>query len=148
MALPVTAAAMKSQWKNLLVAVSLGHLMFVRRWYDLEHLQAKALDYYRGVAADDTLAAATLAASLLLAVVFRVSWLWVERHPSRFRVTLGHCAFLTMLVLPLETMRRFWNVESGRYDWFTNLSLFTVEGLLAAGIVLRLGGSMRILETA
>src|SRR5258708_23894237 len=125
--------AVKRQYQYWLVAVSLGHLLFVRRWWDLEHLQAKALDYYREAPASGTLAAATLLGSLLLALLFRASWMWVERNPNRFRVTLGHCVFLAVLIFPLETMRNFWNAESGRIDWFTNLSILTLDGVLIGG---------------
>src|SRR5713101_963336 len=148
MALPIAAATMKSQWKNLLVAVALGHLLFVRRWYDLEHLQAKALDYYREGPATGTLAAATLLGSLLLALLFRLSWMWVEQNPNRFRMTLGHCVFLAVLMTPLEAMRNFWNASGDGIDWFTNLALLTLDAMLIIGIIARLRGSTRILQAS
>jgi hypothetical protein len=138
--------AVKTQWRCWLVAISLGHLLFVRRWYDLEHLQAKALDYYRAAPATGTLAAATLLGSLLLALLFRLGWMWVESNPNHFRVTLGHCVFLAVLVVPLETMRNFWNAAGSGIDWFTNLSLLTLDAVLIGGIVARLRGSTKILE--
>jgi len=138
--------AVKQEAKYWLIAVSLGHLVFVRRWYDLEHLQAKALDYYRAEPATGTFAAATLLSSLLLALLFRVGWMWVERNPNRFRGTLGHCVFLAVLVIPLETMRNFWNAAGPSIDWFTNLSLLTLDALLIVGILTRLWGSAKILQ--
>jgi hypothetical protein len=144
--------AVKRQWRYWLVAVSLGHLLFIRRWYDLEHLQAKALDYYREAPATGTLAAATLLGSLWLALLLRLGWMWVERNPSRFRVTLGHCVFLAVLLVPLETMRNFWNAslpDGGHsVDWFTNLSLLTLDALLIIGIFARLRGSTKILDAS
>ena len=46
MALSISPAA-RRQLTNGLTAFSLGTLCFIRRWYDLEHLQPRGLDYFR-----------------------------------------------------------------------------------------------------
>ena len=46
MALSLSPAA-RRQLTNGLTAFSLGTLCFIRRWYDLEHLQPRGLDYFR-----------------------------------------------------------------------------------------------------
>ena len=46
MALSLSQAA-AGKLKNLLVCFSVGNLCFLRRWYDLEHLKERSMDYYR-----------------------------------------------------------------------------------------------------
>jgi hypothetical protein len=46
--------------KNFLICFSVGNLCFLRRWYDLEHLKERSMDYYRTGPADLTLLGATL----------------------------------------------------------------------------------------
>jgi hypothetical protein len=141
---------LKRQLENIVICLALGSLGFVLRWYDLEHLQSKGLDYYRGEPppAHAVLFPATLIASILLALIFRLGWAWVEWNPTRLRRTFGHSVFLMAMIYPLECVRRYWNMETQRFDLGANLALLFLELMLAAGIVLRFRGSERIVRAA
>ena len=147
MALSVSPA-LRRQVRLGLVALSLGNLMFLRRWYDLEHVQSKALDYYRAGPASGVLLASTCLASLIAAAAFRLAWMWVESSPHRLRSLVGHCSFLTVLIFPPELMRRYWNSTGDGFDWFTNISILALEILLLRGIVQRLLGSPKSVMAA
>lgn len=147
MALSLTPAA-RHQLKNLLIAFSLANLCFLRCWYDLEHLRERGIDYYRRAPADGTLLEATLVAACLFTAVFYAAWRWVERHPSALKRRLAQAAFLLVCIYPLESVRRYWNQQSGRIDLFSNVTLFSIEAILMAGIVLALSGNSRIAHAA
>src|SRR6202167_1514326 len=101
MALSLSPAA-PSKLKDFLVCFSLGNLCFLRRWYDLEHLKERSMDYYRTRPADPTLLAATLISAFLLTAVFWLAWLWANRRPTPAKMQLARCAFLLLLIFPLE----------------------------------------------
>jgi hypothetical protein len=147
MALSISPAA-RHQLINLLTAFSLGNLCLIRRWYDLENLQPRGLDYFRTAPADSTLLFSTILGALILAVVFWLPWLWVERHPSPGLRKFAHCVFLLILVFPIESVRRYWNAQTDRFDIGSNLALGIVELLLAAGFVAVLLGNTRVLIPA
>jgi hypothetical protein len=141
-----TAARIKI--KDFLVCFSLGNLFFLRRWYDLEHLKEVSMDYYRTRPADPTLLGATLISALLLTLVFWLAWLWVERRPSEAKMQFARCAFLLLMMFPLESVRRYWNSEGNRPDIGTNIAIFGIEALLGTGLVLALFGNLRVLRAA
>lgn len=147
MALFATAAA-RQQLRYLLVALSLGNLVFIRRWYDLENLRSQGLDYYRGTAPPEghILLNATLVASLAVAVVFRLAWLAVEKWPVLRE--FGECMFLITLAYPLESIRQYWNAQSRQIDLGANVALIALELLLMTGVAFRLMGSSRIVRSA
>jgi hypothetical protein len=147
MALSVSTAA-RGKLKDLLICFSVGNLCFLRRWYDLEHLKERSMDYYRTGPADLNLLWATLIAAFLLTAVLWLAWWWVQRHPSPARLKLARCGFLLLLIFPLESVRRYWNEEIGRVDLGSNIALLAVEALLAAGLVLVLFGNTRVLGPA
>jgi len=131
-----------------LIALSAGCLCFIRRWYDLERLEPRALGYLRAVPPDRTLLLATVVAALIVTAIFWLAWTWVERHPTLFRRRLGHAIFLLVMLSALESVRRYWNSESSRFDTGSNLALAVLEGLLACGFVMVCFGRPRILFAA
>ncbi len=142
------SSAARARWKDFLVCFSLGNLFFLRRWYDLEHLKERSMDYYRSHPADPTLLLATLTAAFLLSCLFYLAWLWVQRRPTHFKMQLARCAFLALLIFPLESVRRYWNSEGGHADIASNVSIFVIEALLVFGLGLTLAGNFRVLRAA
>jgi hypothetical protein len=147
MELSISPAA-RAKLKDFLICFSLGNLCFLRRWYDLEHLKERSMDYYRVHPADPTLLMATLISALLLSVAIWLAWLWVQRDPTPRKLQLARCGFLLLLVFPLESVRRYWNSEGGRTDWGTNGAVLALEILLAAGLVFTLLGNRRVVLAA
>lgn len=147
MALSLSPAAL-DKLKNFLICFSVGNLCFLRRWYDLEHLKERSMDYYRTGPADSTLLMATLVAALVLTGVLWLAWLLVERYPTPARLKLAQCAFLLLLIFPLESVRRYWNGEGAQPDAVTNVALLVIEAILGTGIFLRLWGNTRIVRAA
>ncbi len=126
----------RDKLKNLLICFSVGHLCFVRRWYDLELLKERYLDYYRTGPADQKLLWATLIAASLLTATLWLAWRWVERRPSPAKLKLAHCSFLLLLIFPLESVRRYWSEELGRAGPGFTFTILAVEAVLAAGAVM------------
>src|ERR1700731_4511397 len=102
--------------KNALICFSVANLCFLRRWYDLEHLNERSMDYYRSAPADENLLWATLISAFLLAAGLWLGWLWVDWRPTRARLMLARCGFLLLLIFPLESIRRYWNENMGQAD--------------------------------
>lgn len=147
MPLPISPAA-RHELKRIIICISLGNLCFLRRWYDIEHLQARAVDYFRSGPADHTLLSATLIAAKILAAAFWLAWWLVRRSGSpRLRVW-AHAGFLLVLMFPIESIRRYWNIQVHHFDYGASISLFVVEALLAWGIVMRFRGNPRVVLTA
>lgn len=147
MALSLSPAA-RRQITNGLTAFSLGTLCFIRRWYDLENLQPRGLDYFRAAPGDLTLLAATVVSALLLGAAFYGAWYWVERSSSRKLRAFAQLCFLLALMYPIESVRRYWNTLTDHFDYGSNISLWVVEAILAAGVVMLLSGNRRILKPA
>jgi hypothetical protein len=147
MALSLSPAA-SNNLKNLLICFSLGNLCFLRRWYDLEHLRERSMEYYRSGPADPTLLYATLAGSLVLTGCFWLLWMWVEWRPTPGKLRLAHTGFLLALIFPLESVRRYWNTEGERYDLATNIALVGIELTLLVGMVLAAMGNARMVNGA
>src|SRR5580698_2754689 len=74
-------AKLRHHLTNLLIALSAGTLVFIRRWYDLERLEPQALGYLRAAPIDRTLLISTVCSGLIMAALFWLAWTWVERHP-------------------------------------------------------------------
>lgn len=142
------SSAARTRLKDFLICFSLGNLFFLRRWYDLEHLQERSMDYYRTRPADPTLLVATLISALLLTLVFWLAWLWVRHRPTEAKMQLARCVFLLLMIFPLESVRRYWNSEGNRPDLGTNIAILAIEALLAAGLVMTLFGNLRVLHAA
>lgn len=147
MALPLSPAT-RDSIKNLLICFSLANLCFLRRWYDLEHLKERAMDYYRAGPPDGTLMEATLICVLLLTAVFWVGWMWVERKPSPARVKLAQAVFLLACAYPLESVRLYWNQDADHFDVISNVALIALETVLGMGVVLAIMGNPRIVRAA
>lgn len=145
MALSLSPAA-RTKIKDFLVCFSLGNLCFLRRWYDLEHLKERSMDYYRTRPADPTLLYATLISATLLSIVFWLAWLWVERWPSQRKLQLARGGFLLLLIFPLESVRRYWNSEGNHADWGTNGAVLLIELMLAIGMVMTFRGNLRVVN--
>jgi hypothetical protein len=146
MALSVSATD-SNKLKHLLVACMAGNLCFVRRWYDLERLQGSGLDYYRESPQTPDLFIATLLAAFLVTCVFYFGWKWTT-FGAPWRRRAGLAIFAVVLAFPLESIRRYWNIETGRIDIGSNLSLLTLEIVLGAGVILALRGNFRIAQSA
>ena len=147
MALSISAAA-RRQITNGLTAFSAGTLCFIRRWYDLEHLQPRGLDYFRTGPPTLTLLEATVVASMILAAALWAAWYVVQRSGAKWLRTLAYGTFLLMLMYPIESVRRYWNTQTEHFDIGSNFALWLVETLLAAGVVMVLRGNLRILYSA
>lgn len=147
MALSLSPAA-RRQITNGLTAFSLGTLCFIRRWYDLENLLPRGLDYFRAAPGDLTLLISTVVSALLLAAVIYGAWYCVERRGSRRLRTFAHVCFILALLYPIESVRRYWNTLTDHFDYGSNISLWAVEAILATGIVMLLFGNRRILNPA
>lgn len=147
MALSLSQAA-RRQLTNALTAFSLGTLCFIRRWYDLEHLQPRGLDYFRSAPESLAFLESTILAAMLLAAVFWGAWRWAERSSFPQLRAFGRVAFLLVLMYPIESVRRYWNSQTDHFDLGSNLSLWVIEAILAAGVVALLLGSRRILQPA
>jgi len=106
------------------------------------------MDYYRSAPEDPSLLTATVLGSVLLALAFFIAWLWVEWRPSAWKVALGRCGFLLVLLYPLESVREYWNTEGQRNDLGTNIALLSIEAVLAAGVVMTLTGNLRVVRAA
>jgi hypothetical protein len=144
---PAARHSVKRQLKDGLVCFSLANLCLLRCWYDLEHLRERGMNYYRRAPADQTLLEATLIAAVLMAFLFWLAWKWVERNPTPVKLRLAQVGFLLLCIYPLESVRRYWNQQGGR-DLFSNLVLFSIEILLAVGVVLAVFGHARIVHAA
>jgi len=147
MPLPLSETAIR-KLKDLLVCLSAGCLCFLVRWYDLDHLQAHSMDYYRTEPQDTALLWATAGAALALGFAMWLAWLVVERSRSPRLRLVAQCGFLLVLIFPLESVRRYWNVQIGHADIGANLALLLAEGMLAAGIVMACRGNLRIVHSA
>jgi hypothetical protein len=147
MSLSLSPAA-RENLTDLLICFSLGNLCLLRRWYDLEHLQSRSVDYLRTGPPDRTLLYATLICSSLLTIVFWLLWRWVKGRGSGRMLKLARCGFLLILMFPLESVRRYWNIEIGHVDWGSSAALLTIELLLAIGLGMALTGNLRILHAA
>jgi hypothetical protein len=140
--------AARHQLNNLLVCFSAGNLCFLRRWYDLEHLQERSMNYYRTAPETPALLVATIAAACLLSLAFYAAWRWVERNPSPLKLKFGYCGFLLALMFPLESVRQYWNTEGAAYDLATNIVIICIEAILASGVALALAGNPRVVRAA
>jgi hypothetical protein len=144
MALSLSPAA-RENLKDIFVCFSLGNLIFVRRWYDLEILQETGLDYLRPGPASSTLLMSTLLAGLLLGTIFWIGWQWARQRGGLW-IKFAHGCFLMALVFPLESVRRYWNAELGHADLATNMALLSIEALLFIGLILALRGNPRVVR--
>lgn len=145
MALPISQAA-RRHLNNALTAFSLGTLCFIRRWYDLENLQPRGLDYFRSAPGNLTLLVSTICAALVLAGVFWGAWYAVEKSGSARLRTFAHVCFVLVLMYPIESVRQYWNMQGDHFDYGSNISLWVVEAILAYGVIMLLLGNRRILK--
>ena len=147
MSIPLSPAA-KQRLRDLLIGVSLANLFVLRRWYDVEDLQAVSLDFFRTRPPVNTPLYATLLAAAILSAIFWLLATLVRRSGKPWLLTAARVAFLAALIVPLETIRRYWNYRIARADWSSNLALVALDLILLAGIVGVLRGHVRILHAA
>lgn len=134
--------------KNFLVCFTVGNLCFIRRWYDLENLQAHSVDYYRTAPPNPTLLIATVLSGLILSCALFLGWRWLERNATAGRVKAAQFFFLLLLIYPLETVRRYWNLDREQIDLGSNAALLLVESILAIGAIMALVGRPRVAYAA
>lgn len=139
---------LKSHLRDFGICLSLGNLCLIRRWYDLEHLQERSVNYYRTGPADPTLLIATIIASFVIALVIWLLWRVAQLTPSTRIKTMARGVFLALLILPLESIRRYWNQQAGSVDWGSNLALVGLELTLVLGMFLAFRGNPRVLRAA
>jgi len=137
----------RSKLTHLLLACTAGSFCFVRRWYDLEILQGHGLDYYRESPQSSDLFIATLLASFLVTCVFYFGWRW-STYGAPWRKRATFFVFAVALAFPFESIRRYWNIDSGHFDIGSNLAMLALEVLLLAGGVLALRGDFRVVRSA
>src|SRR5258706_5721092 len=123
MSMPSQPTQSRQDLKNFLVCFTVGNLCFIRRWYDLENLQAHTVDYYRTAPTNPTLLLATVLSGLILSCVLWLAWRWLERNATPGRLKAAQGLFLLLLIFPLESVRRYWNLERAHIDLTSNASL-------------------------
>src|SRR5215471_14282346 len=137
----------RNKLKHLPVAFTAGNLCFVRRWYDLERLQGAGMNYYRESPQSPNLLVGTLLAAFLLTCVFYFGWRWATSG-APWRKRAAQCTFCFVLAFPLESIRRYWNVETGRFDIGMNLAMMALDAMLIVGAILVWRGNVRIPQAA
>ncbi len=147
MSLSLSPAA-QQRLRDLVISLSLGNLVVLRRWYDIEQLQAIPLDYFRTHPPTNVLLYATLLGFSICSAIFWLLAQMVRRIGKPWLVTTARLAFLAVLIIPLETIRQYWNFQVGRADWPSNLSLVALDLLLVAGMAGILRGHLRIFQAA
>src|ERR1700752_1147963 len=108
MSISVPATA-RYQLRDIFFCASLGCLCFIRRWFDLEILQVRALDFYRSAPRDPGLLVATLLSSSILALAFWLLAQWVRRIDNPRLTAIARCVTLLAITYSIESMRRYWN---------------------------------------
>jgi len=147
MSISVPATA-RYRLKDALFCASLGCLCFVRRWFDLEILQVRGLDFYRSAPRDPGLLVATLLSCLILAVTFWLLAQWVRRRDNPRLTAIARCVTLLVIAYAIESMRRYWNSEFRLIGWTSNGILIAIEFGLALGAGTAVMGNHRILRVA
>ena len=127
---------------------SLGCLCFIRRWFDLEILQVRGLDFYRTAPRDSGLLVATLLSCSLLALIFWLLAQWVRLVNNPRLTATARCVTLLVITYAIESMRRYWNSEFRLIDWTSNGILIAIEFGLALGAGMAIMGNRRILQMA
>ena len=147
MPLPVPVAE-HSRLRDILLCLALGNLCFVQRWFDLEILQVRDVDFFRSAPSDRGFLIATLIASSLAALGF---WLIAElvRRANNLRLkAIARCATLLVILYALEILRRYWFSEFGTIHWSISGTLIALEFILAAGAAAAVLGYSRIFNLA
>ncbi len=146
MALSLSPAA-REKIREVLICFSLGNLLFVRRWYDLEILQETGLDYLRPGPANPALLYSTLIAGLVVASAFWLGWQLV-RHRRPVWIKIAHSCFLLAMIFPIESVRRYWIAQYGAVDLASNTALLSIEVLLLGGLIMAVRGNPRVVRAA
>src|SRR5579871_2663568 len=147
MALSFSPAA-RDRLKSLFICFSLGNLIFLRRWYDLEHLLDRSVDYYRTGPADPSLLLATVISATLVTMVFWFAWLWVQHSQSPYWRKVAQYAFLLIMIFSLDSVLVYWNSLFGHIDVPSNTALLMLEGVLIVGLGMLLFNNPRVLRAA
>ena len=140
--------AARTHLGDALIGLSLGNLCLLRSWYAVEHVAAPGMDYYRDTAADSTRLLATLVAATLLAGGLWMAVRLVRRIGNPHLLKLARVALLLLSIFPLETVRRYWNVQAGHADLTNTLLVGGVEVLLLFGATLAMVGNLRVVHAA
>jgi hypothetical protein len=102
-------ATPRHRLRDILFCASLGCLCFIRRWFDLEILQVRGLDFYRSGPRDPTLLAATLLSSSILGLVFWLLAQWVRRADNPRLTAAARCVTLLVIVYSIQCTARSCN---------------------------------------
>ena len=147
MSLSVPAAPQR-RLKDAAFCASLGCLCFIRRWFDLDILQVRGLDFYRSAPRDPGFMVATLISCALLALTFWLLAQWVRQARNPRLTAIARCVTLLVITYAIESMRRYWNSEFRLIDWTSNGILIALEFGLAIGAGMAAVGNARILHVA
>jgi len=146
--MPLLSSPVRLKIRDLLICLSVSNLLFLRRWYDIEQSQSPAMNYFRTGPANNVQFWATLIVIGITAAVFWVVGLLVRRYPTGVLATLVRAGFLIVLMVPLETVREFWNYRERHTDLGSSLSLLAIEALLVVGVIQTIRNNLRILRVA
>lgn len=141
-------AAPPSRIKDALFCASLACLCFVRRWFDLDILQVRGLDFYRSSPRDPELLTGTLVSASIFALAFWLLAQWVRRANNPRLAAIARCGTLLVIAYSIESMRRYWNSEFRLIDWASNGILIAIEFGLALGAGMAITGNRRTLHLA
>ena len=147
MSISVPATA-RYRLRDILFCASLGCLCFIRRWFDLEILQVRGLDFYRSAPRDPGLLVATLLSCSLLGLAFWLLAQWVRRAGNPRLTAVARCVTLLVMVYATESMRSYCNSDFRLIDWTSNGILIALEFGLALGAGMAAVGNSRILRLA
>jgi hypothetical protein len=140
--------AVKRKLGDYWLCLSMANLCFMKRWYDLEHLEARGMDYFRTRPSDLTFLFATLLCIAITSVVFFAVLQAVRAANSPRLLRIAQGLGVLMLIFPLETVRRYWNFEAGGIDWGSTIPILIVDIVIATGAVAVLRNNYRVMRSA
>ena len=111
-------------------------------------MQPRGLDYFRSFPENLAFLESTSLAAALLGFVFWGAWWLVERSSIPKLRLLAQFGFVLVLIYPIESVRRYWNTQTEQFDPGSNVALWLIEAILAAGAVGLLFGNRRVLMSA
>jgi hypothetical protein len=134
----------RARLRDFFICLSLSNLFFLRRWYDIQKLQAPSMDYFRPAPTGRTLLAATVLSILLLALGLWLLAFWIKRSGKPALERAARCGLMLAAIFPIETIRRYWTVEKGSVDLGTSAALLAIEIMLLVGVPMLLTGQPRV----
>jgi hypothetical protein len=147
MAIPA-AQETRENLKGFLICLTVGALCFLRRWYELELLGNRGLDYFREAPSGRTLLAAILLASFISGLAFFAAWQFVKRWGNATTRKLADAVFLVLMIYALESARRFLSSADFKFASFVTPAVLGTQIALIVGIAMAWRGNRRIVLAA